>query len=91
MFMFFGGWMAGILSVILFVAAVVDLVVGIIGVKKAGDPSGATFFIVFGIILTVLSAVSLFSMFNVWNLLGLVMPVLLIVGGFMNKKALQTA
>lgn len=87
--------LAGILivgTIIMIIVSVLELVLGIIGLKKCGDPSQANFFIVSGIILCVLALVSLiFSIagggFNVTSLIGFVLPILYIVGGFMNKKA----
>jgi hypothetical protein len=89
MFGAFGGILGGLLFVVFLIPAAVDLVVGIIGVKQSGDPSKALFFIIFGFILGGLTLISLISSFSVWGLLGLVMPVLFIVGGFMNKNASQ--
>jgi len=83
----FGALLGGALFVIFLILAAVDLVIGIIGVKQCGDPSKALFFIIVGFILGGLTLISLIVAFSVWNLLGLVMPVLYIVGGFMNKKA----
>ncbi len=89
---FFGaiGGVAGIVLffIFLFIAAV-DLVAGIIGVRQSGDPSKALFFIIFGFILGGLSLISFITNFEIGNLIGLVMPVLFIVGGFMNKNAAQ--
>lgn len=89
---FFGaiGGLAGfvIFLVLIFIAAV-DLVVGIIGVKQSGDPSKALFFIIFGFILGGLALISFITNFEIGNLIGLVLPVLLIVGGFMNRNAAQ--
>ncbi|NLT97147.1 MAG: hypothetical protein GXW96_03165 [Christensenellaceae bacterium] len=87
--------LAGILivgTIILLVVSVLELVLGIVGLKKCGDPSQANFFIITGIILCVLALVSLiFSIaaggFNVTSLIGFVLPILYIVGGSMNKKA----
>lgn len=76
-----GGIFVGLVFLI---AAAVNLVVGIIGVK---NPTKSIFFIVFGFILGALTLISLISSFSIWLLLGLVLPVLLIVGGFMNKNA----
>lgn len=80
-----GGAVAGvILGVIFLIAAAINLVVGIIGVK---DPTKSIFFIVFGFILGAFALINMISAFSFWSILGLAMPVLLIVGGFMNKNA----
>ncbi len=83
----FGAMLGGILFLVFLIPAAVDLVIGIIGVKKAGDPSAAMFFIVVGIVLGVLTLISLITSFSIVSLLGLVMPVLFIVGGVQNKNA----
>ncbi len=86
----FGAILGGILFVVFLIPAAVDLVIGIIGVKKAGEPAAALFFIVVGIVLAALTLVGLIMSFSIWSLLGLVMPALFIVGGFMNKNTVST-
>lgn len=71
-------------GIVFLIAAAVNLVVGIIGVK---NPTKSVFFIVFGFILGALAVISIVFAFNIWLLLGLVLPVLFVVGGFMNKGA----
>lgn len=73
-----------LLGFAMLIPAAVNLVVGIIGVK---DPTKSTFFIVFGFILGGLALINMFPAFSIFSLIGLAMPVLLIVGGFMNKNA----
>ncbi len=82
-----GGAVGFLLFIILLIPAAVDLIVGILGLKKCDDASKANFFIVFGFILGILALISVITAFTVMSLLGLVLPVLLIVGGFMNKNA----
>lgn len=77
------GFLAGFA---LLIPAAVNLIVGIIGVK---DPTKSTFFIVSGFILGGLTLIGMIPSFSFGGLLGLAMPVLLIVGGFMNKNAEQ--
>lgn len=81
------GGMLVVGTVIALIASALELVIGIIGVKKSGEPSQAGFFIVTGIILCVLQLVSMILNFQVTSLIGFVLPVLYIVGGAMNKKA----
>lgn len=83
-----------IATIIALLSSVLDLVLGIVGLKKCGDPSKAGYFIVVGIILCILSLISLVigitnDGFSVVSLIGFVLPVLYIVGGSMNKKAIQ--
>lgn len=84
-----GTWIGGLLFVAFLIPAAVDLIIGILGVKYADEPSKTSFFIVIGIILSVLTLISLISSFTVWSLIMLVMPVLYIVGGYMNKNVLR--
>jgi hypothetical protein len=86
---------AGILLVLLIVALALSalyLVVGILGVKKSDDPSKASFFITWGIVLCVLQLISLIittisSSFPFLGFIGFVLPILYIVGGYQNKNA----
>ncbi len=91
------GAIGGVLLLIMIVAllsSVLHLVLGIIGVgKRSADPSKAGFYIVSGIILVVLGLISLILGFTSdagtsWSsYVGFVLPILYIIGGFMNKKA----
>lgn len=77
-----------VLAMILAVAvSALELILGIVGLKKVADPSKAQYFIVVGIILCVLSLATTIMNFSVLSLVSFVLPVLYIVGGFMNKKA----
>jgi hypothetical protein len=69
------------------IASILELIFGIMGVKKCADPAKGKFFIVSGIILCVLTLISMILLFSVTSLIGFVLPILFIVGGFMNKKA----
>lgn len=82
-------WLGSYIVIILLIAAVVDLVIGIVGVKQSANPSKAMFFIVTGIVLGVLGLISLISAFSFVSFIGLVLPVLFIVGGFQNKNSVQ--
>ena len=79
--------------IIMLIVSVLELVLGIVGLKKSGDPAKGGFFITTGIILCVLALASLIlgiaaGSFDVTSLIGFILPVLYIVGGSMNKKAL---
>ena len=82
--------LAGILVVAMVIALIgsaLELVLGIIGLKKCDDPSQANFFIVAGIVLCVLNLVSMIMSFSVTSLIAFVLPILFIVGGVQNKNA----
>jgi len=78
-----------ILSILALVVSVLELVAGILSVRNAGKPENAMRLIVPGIIIAVLTVIPIFggdtSIGNVIG--GLLLPVLLIVGASLNKKA----
>ncbi len=74
-------------AILALISSVLELVLGIVGLKKSEDPTQAMFFIVTGIILCVLTLISMIMSFQVVSLIGFVLPILYIVGGFMNKNA----
>jgi hypothetical protein len=80
-------WVGGMLFLAFLIPAAVDLVVGILGVRYADNPEKSQFFIVTGIVLTVLTVLGLVFSFNVGGIVMFVMPVLFIVGGYMNRSA----
>ncbi len=82
-------WIGGMLFVAFLIPAAVDLIIGIFGIRNAGEPSKAQFFIVTGIILAVLTLITVVFSFTVWGLVMFAMPVLFIVGGYMNKNAVR--
>jgi hypothetical protein len=94
------GTAVGIIAILLalfgLILAAVELVIGIIGLKKCEDVSQAGFFITTGIVLCVLQFISLVwgiasTGFNFTSFIGFVLPILYIVGGNMNKKAVAKA
>ena len=84
-----GAMIGGAVFVVLLIPAAVDLVLGILGVKYADDPHRSAFFIVTGYILAALMLISLIFSFSVWGLIMFAMPVLFIVGGYMNRSAVR--
>ena len=82
-----GGAIGIVLFIVFLILAAIDLVAGIVGIKQCGDPSKSMFFIVFGFILGGLSLISFITNFQVGNLIGIIMPALFVVGGFLNKNA----
>lgn len=84
-----------IASVVGLIDSALTLVFGIIGVgKKSGDPGKGGFYVVTGVILCALALVSIIltmafstSGFPWSSLINFVLPILYIVGGSMNKKA----
>lgn len=74
-------------TIIALISSLLQLVLGIVGLKKCADPSQANFFIVTGIILCVLNLVSMIMSFSVLSLINFVLPILFIVGGVQNKNA----
>jgi hypothetical protein len=88
------------LFLILVLIALLDgalmLVLGIIGVgKKSGNPGKAGYYIITGIILCVISLLVLIigiagGSFQWIGLVGIILPLLYIIGGAMNKKAVAS-
>ena len=76
-------------SIVGAVLGIVELIVGILGLKKSADPTKHNFFVVIGIILCALQLISMIISFSVFGLIGFVLPVLYIVGGLQNKKAVS--
>ena len=78
-----------ILSIVAVVGSVLELLVGILAVKNAGKPE--TGLLVWGIILAVLTIIPAFGgttpVYSI--IIGLALPVLLIIGAILNKKAVQ--
>jgi hypothetical protein len=72
------------------IGGVLDLILGIMGMKKYADPSKANFFIISGFVLCALQLVSIILSFSVLSVIGFVLPVLFIVGGYQNKNANAT-
>lgn len=92
----YAGELAAVLMIgmiLLLVVSVLELILGIVGLKKCGDPAKAGFFIVTGIVLCALSLLSIIltltngGTFDVTGGVGFILPILYIVGGSMNKKA----
>lgn len=82
------------ISVVMILGSVAELIAGIIGVKNCKKPEKATSCLVFGIIVAIFNLLGIIigavggSGFNFVSLvIGLVLPVLFIVGAVMNKKS----
>lgn len=77
-------------TIIALIGSALELVLGIIGLKKCDNPAQANYFIVVGIVLCVLNLVSMIMSFSFTSFIAFVLPVLYIVGGFQNKNASNT-
>ena len=84
-----GAAVGGIVLVLGLVSAAFSLIMGILGVKYANVPAKATVCMVFAIIAIVLQLISLISGdTNVISaLIGLILPVLYLIGALKNKQA----
>lgn len=70
------------------VSGILEFIAGILGVKYANSPEKAMICIVFGIILIILTIISNFIDFSLLSIIiGLVLPVLYLIGGILNKKS----
>lgn len=75
-------------AVIGLIGAALEIVVGILGVKNCDKPEKATMLMVFAIILIVIQAVGLILGGDlVMTIIGLVLPILFLIGAIKNKKA----
>jgi hypothetical protein len=102
-----GGFTGIIIATIILIAvgSALELTAGIIGLKKYSDPTRRRYFILSGMILCVLSLASLivsiadgsFTFFilgiptGVLKSIAFMLPILFIIGGAMNRKAVQPA
>jgi hypothetical protein len=86
-----------VVSIIALASGVLELIIGILGLKKSKDPSKANFFIGWGIAMCVINLITMIlsflpgAAFSWTSLIGFILPVLYIVGGVMNKKAVTAA
>lgn len=71
------------------IGSALELVAGILGVKNCDKPEKAMSCVVMGIVVAALTIVSNIIYFSgiLSLLLGLVLPVLYLIGAFLNKKA----
>lgn len=92
------GAMTGLLTIAIIiglVASLLELIIGIIGLKKCGDPAQAGFFVATGIILCIVQLITIVltmisgGSFPVFSLIGFILPILYIVGGNQNKNIAQ--
>ncbi len=87
-------WIAVVLG---FVGVVAEFVAGIIGVANAKKPEKANTCFIWGVIVIAVNVISNIVMaitypdgFSVWStLLGLVLPVLYLIGAVLNKKSAE--
>ena len=77
-------WATGL--VLLLIASVLELVFGALGFRKSDDSERSGFFVFAGIVAAIVMFVILIMDFSVWSLLGLVLPILYIIGGAMLKS-----
>lgn len=85
-------------AILTLISAIVSLAAGIVGVVNAAKPEKAIVCIVFGILTAALSVLGNIlttaggGSFSVLNLMiGLVLPVLYLIGAFQNKKKMVAA
>ncbi|MFZ5975011.1 MAG: hypothetical protein ACOYU3_06350 [Bacillota bacterium] len=76
-----------VVCVILLISGILQLITGILGLKKSGDTTQADFFIMNGCILCGMILISMIISFQVIALIGFILSALYIAGGVMNKNA----
>lgn len=72
--------------VLLLAASVLELIFGALGFSKSDDAGRAGYFVAVGIIATVFMLIITIMNFTVWSLLGLVLPILYIIGGVTMRR-----
>ena len=73
-------------GVIFLIASVIELVIGVLGLKKSDDPSQSGYFIVAGAIIAAFALISLIIAPHILCMIGFSLPILYIVGGYMLKE-----
>ncbi|MDR1620503.1 MAG: hypothetical protein LBS18_07575 [Clostridiales bacterium] len=86
-------WLLTLAAILSGIGSAISLIAGIMGVKNAAKPEKATVCIVFGFLTALLSilgniltAVGGGSFGVIYVIIGLVLPVLYLIGAFQNKK-----
>lgn len=79
-------------SIILLAGSILDVIFGIVGIKKCKDPAKADFFFYAGIVLCGLTVISLYlgiitTGFSFTSLVGFILPALFIIGSLRYRKA----
>lgn len=92
-----GGSLLIVAAIISLVGGILELIAGIIGVKNCAKPEKATTCIVWGFIVLVINIISLILAFaggseTALNIItsiiaSIALPVLYLIGGFLNKKS----
>ncbi len=75
--------------VVVFILSMLELVLGIIGLKRSGDVKSASFFIITGVVLSALGLISLILRVQIEGLIGFALPMLYIAGGVINRHSIM--
>jgi hypothetical protein len=71
-----------------FLPTIAVFITGVLGIAYAGKPEKATVCLVFGIVVVILTLISIFTSGFTWgHLVGLILPVLYVIGAARNKQA----
>lgn len=82
------GWLSGLgigLGLIIIAIAALAIIIGVMCFKRRNDPHRATLPLVIGILGAISAILTLIFNFDGWQFVGLIVPVLLIVGAALNK------
>jgi hypothetical protein len=85
------GVVAIVILAVAFLKGALSLVLGIVGLRSCADPSKANFFIVTGSVLCGLQFIFAIAVMKFFGIFGLILPILFIVGGYMNRKPVSPA
>ena len=76
-----------IICILLLLSSILQIITGILGLRRCGDPARASFFITNGWILCATTGISLLISFQLLGLIGLCISTLFVIGGYRNKYA----
>lgn len=77
--------------VVVFILSMLELVLGVIGLKRSEDVKSASFFIITGVVLSAVGLISLILRFQIEGLIGFALPLLYIAGGVINRHSIMAA
>lgn len=76
---------------IAFAAGILQIVIGIIGLKKSEKPRDSNFFITWGIILCIVEVIPLILSYRSTSLIAVILALLFVIGGVVNKRSLTSS
>lgn len=72
--------------VLILIASILELIFGALGFRKSDDADRSGYFLTVGIISMILMLIVAIVDFSVWSLIGIVLPLLYVIGGVMLRR-----